>query len=867
MPFTRLLLWKHGSIMMHEKSQSSYQPGLNLASQICRTVALLFPKPHQMKCEWKWVWNVTIAWPRAYYNPEDQPLSQIILYLYFTYLLMWKLSAHGVHFCWYHMSTSFIGGSTYWFLKAFTQSFNHMWISLCLRLALVYWYKSVPGNRESGILWGSSLVWILVFWCCLICAVLVEGLVCVNKTLGTCHCKMHRGWEKNLHKQMKQSINNIKNVQMDQSSCLASHNRQKPKRGEDVFNAKIARITDGKWKKGLSVMVTWTRHYYSTTKNIKNDLHVTSNMPFTRLLLSKHGSIMMHEKSQSSYQPGLNLASQICRTVALLFPKPHQMKCEWKWVWNVTIAWPRAYYNPEDQPLSQIILYLYFTYLLMWKLSAHGVHFCWYHMSTSFIGGSTYWFLKAFTQSFNHMWISLCLRLALVYWYKSVPGNRESGILWGSSLVWILVFWCCLICAVLVEGPVCVNKTLGTCHCKMHRGWEKNLHKQMKQSINNIKNVQMDQSSCLASHNRQKPKRGEDVFNAKIARITDGKWKKGLSVTVTWSRHYYSTTKNIKNDLHVTSNMPFTRLLLWKHGSIMMHEKSQSSYQPGLNLASQICRTVALLFPKPHQMKCEWKWVWNVTIAWPRAYYNPEDQPLSQIILYLYFTYLLMWKLSAYGVHFCWYHMSTSFIGGSTYWFLKAFTQSFNHMWISLCLRLALVYLYKSVPGNRESGILWGSSLVWILVFWCCLICAVLVEGLVCVNKTLGTCHCKMHRGWEKNLHKQMKQSINNIKNVQMDQSSCLASHNRQKPKRGEDVFNAKIARITDGKWKKGLSVTVTWSRHYYSTTQNIKHSHVTHPTCPSHGYCCENMAQSCCMKYHKVHIDQASIWPATYEE
>ena len=100
-----------------------------------------------------------------------------------------------------------------------------------------------------------------------------------------------------------------------------------------------------------------------------------------------------------------------------------------------------------------------------------------------------------------------------------------------------------------------------------------------------------------------------------------------------------------------------------------------------------------------------------------------------------------------------------------------------------------------------------------------------------------------------------------------MDQSSCLASHSRQKPKRGEDVFNAKIAQITDGKWKKGLSVTVTWTRRYYSTTQNIKNSHVSHPTCPSYGYCCENMAQSCCLKYHKVHIDQASIWPATYEE
>ena len=46
--------------------------------------------------------------------------------------------AHDVHCCWYHMSTSFIGGSTYWFLTAFTQSFNRMWISLCLRSALVY---------------------------------------------------------------------------------------------------------------------------------------------------------------------------------------------------------------------------------------------------------------------------------------------------------------------------------------------------------------------------------------------------------------------------------------------------------------------------------------------------------------------------------------------------------------------------------------------------------------------------------------------------------------------------------------------------------------------------------------------------------
>ena len=153
----------------------------------------------------------------------------------------------------------------------------------------------------------------------------------------------------------------MNNLQMNQSSCIASHTRQKQKRGEVVFNAKISRITDGKWKKGLSVTVTWTRHYYSATKNIKNDLRVTSNMSFTWLLLSKHGSIMMHEKSQSSYQPGLNLASHICRTVALLFPKPHQMKCEWKWVRNVTIAWPRAYYNPEDQPLSQIILYLYFA--------------------------------------------------------------------------------------------------------------------------------------------------------------------------------------------------------------------------------------------------------------------------------------------------------------------------------------------------------------------------------------------------------------------------------------------------------------------------------------------------------------------------
>ena len=33
----------------------------------------------------------------------------------------------------------------------------------------------------------------------------------------------------------------------------------------------------------------------------------------------------------------------------------------------------------------------------------------------------------------------------------------------------------------------------------------------------------------------------------------------------------------------------------------------------------------------------------------------------------------------------------------------------------------------------------------------------------------------------------------------------------------------------------------------------------------PLYCYCCENMAQSCCMKYHKVHIDQASLWPATW--
>ena len=107
--------------------------------------------------------------------------------------------------------------------------------------------------------------------------------------------------------------------------------------------------------------------------------------------------------------------------------------------------------------------------------------------------------------------------------------------------------------------------------------------------LNNTQRLRVEksevESSCPGSHTRQKPKRGEDLFNAKIARI---KWKKGLSVTC----GYLNQELLQYNPEHqawscVTFNMSFTLLLLWKRGSVMMHGISQSLYQPGLNLASE----------------------------------------------------------------------------------------------------------------------------------------------------------------------------------------------------------------------------------------------------------------------------------------
>ena len=125
-------------------------------------------------------------------------------------------------------------------------------------------------------------------WCCLICAVLVEGLVCVNKKLATCHYKVHRGWEKNLRKHMQTSINNMNNLLMNQSSYIASHTRQKPKRGEDVFNAKIARITDGNRESGL----LWGSCLVSTL--VLCCCHICAVLMECLFCVSEHMSLKIH---------------------------------------------------------------------------------------------------------------------------------------------------------------------------------------------------------------------------------------------------------------------------------------------------------------------------------------------------------------------------------------------------------------------------------------------------------------------------------------------------------------------------------------------------------------------------------------------
>ena len=81
--------------------------------------------------------------------------------------------------------------------------FQLYWVSVSeVGLGILIW-KSVPGNRESGLLWGSCLVWTLVLCCCHICAVLMESLVCVSEHMSV---NIHRGWWKNLRKHMNQSI-------------------------------------------------------------------------------------------------------------------------------------------------------------------------------------------------------------------------------------------------------------------------------------------------------------------------------------------------------------------------------------------------------------------------------------------------------------------------------------------------------------------------------------------------------------------------------------------------------------------------------------------------------------------------------------
>ena len=120
------------------------------------------------------------------------------------------------------------------------------------------------------------------------------------------------------------------------------------------------------------------------------------------------------------------------------------------------------------------------------------------------------------------------------------------------------------------------------------------------------------ESSYRASHTRQKPKRGEDVFNAKIARI---KWKKGLSVTCSYLNQallQYNPEHQTRS--RVTFNVSFTRLLLWKHGSIMMHEISQTRPQLGQRKG---------------------KWVWNVGYPWSRT---------SATAAYYVFSWLLLWR-------------------------------------------------------------------------------------------------------------------------------------------------------------------------------------------------------------------------------
>ena len=216
----------------------------------------------------------------------------------------------------------------------------------------------------------------------------------------------------------------------------------------------------------------------------------------------------------------------------------------------------------------------------------------------------------------------------------------------------------------------------------------------------------MNQSSCIASHTRQKQKRGEVVFNAKISRITDGKWKKGLSVTVTWTRHYYSTTR--------TSNMvtchiqhAFILILLWKHGSIMFHEISQSSYRPGFNLASHIWGSSLVI-----AIKCDTSESGFEMLRLPEQGLITTQNISPFRILHYTCTSLNYWcGTFAYDVHCSEYHMRTSFIRESTYWFLKAFTQSFNRMWISLCLRSALVYWYGRVSLATEN-LVFGEDLV-----------------------------------------------------------------------------------------------------------------------------------------------------------
>ena len=81
--------------------------------------------------------------------------------------------------------------------------FQSYWVSVSeVGLGILIW-KSVPGNRESGLLWGSCLVWTLVLCCCHICAVLMDGLVCVSEHMSL---NIRRGWGKNLRKHMNQSI-------------------------------------------------------------------------------------------------------------------------------------------------------------------------------------------------------------------------------------------------------------------------------------------------------------------------------------------------------------------------------------------------------------------------------------------------------------------------------------------------------------------------------------------------------------------------------------------------------------------------------------------------------------------------------------